>query len=645
VTVANFSTSEKKNVRISSRLNGSERAEGSVNIPSLPPNELTTARFTLSLDRVGTEENPLDRFNLVSAHLENEQAGLAMDNVRYTVVEVRDKVPLLLVDNNPASRGKRESETFHLQKLFMDSIKGFDVQLKTPAELENLNLQPYIGVFVCDVPRLSDKAVANLETYVKSGGGVAFFMGPSIKPNDIKEFYNAKLWNEGKGIFPAPLEDQPEGFSLPDAEREKKRFERRFSFQPQIFTRDDRHPALERLYTDSRGVRVNPEEFNRFLLFVVIDRYFKVRRAAWNTQDQSVKELMTLPNFQTMDKYSAAVNKLMSRLPKDEEKLSKYRDVLRKYYDEIRGIANDPSAPLYRLSSKLDSLLHDDGDKETNRPSLRELWQQPEQAELARDLQVELDVVKYGDPLYVAKQIGNGRVLAFMSSAGVSWNDLEGPGLTYFALITIEMQRYLGSAGTDLNLPLGRNFEFAFDAQSYSNRAKKWLLWQDLKSGTGPNPIPELAKFTALGEQVLTTNKDKNILNFDEAKQPGVYVFEFTEQRVGGAGKEPILRPDYRALAYNIDARAESDLKRADTTEIESIAKGAKLYTASSDEYSEALRLRRSDLSESPWFYLVLLLVLIFEQFMAVRLSFHGGSNDNPTGKPLGRRVPNSHAA
>ena len=53
---------------------------------------------------------------------------------------------------------------------------------------------------------MSDKAVANLESYVKAGGGVAFFMGPSIKANDIKEFYNGKLWNEGKGIFPAPLD-------------------------------------------------------------------------------------------------------------------------------------------------------------------------------------------------------------------------------------------------------------------------------------------------------------------------------------------------------------------------------------------------------------------------------------------------------
>ena len=44
------------------------------------------------------------------------------------------------------------------------------------------------------------------------------------------------------------------------------------------------------------------------------------------------------------------------------------------------------------------------------------------------------------------------------------------------------------------------------------------------------------------------------------------------------------------------------------------------------------LKERRADLSESPWLYLLLLLVLLAEQAMAVRLSYHlTGAEASPT--------------
>ena len=48
-------------------------------------------------------------------------------------------------------------------------------------------------------------AVSVLENFVSEGGGLIWFVGPSIQP----AFYNDKLFNEGKGLFPAPLEMAP----------------------------------------------------------------------------------------------------------------------------------------------------------------------------------------------------------------------------------------------------------------------------------------------------------------------------------------------------------------------------------------------------------------------------------------------------
>ena len=44
-----------------------------------------------------------------------EPGGIAVDNVRHAVVEVRDRLPMLVVDGRPATRDKQEGDGFYLQ--------------------------------------------------------------------------------------------------------------------------------------------------------------------------------------------------------------------------------------------------------------------------------------------------------------------------------------------------------------------------------------------------------------------------------------------------------------------------------------------------------------------------------------------------
>ncbi len=76
-----------------------------------------------------------------------------------------------------------------------------------------------------------------------------------------------------------------------------------------------------------------------------------------------------------------------------------------------------------------------------------------------------------------------------------------------------------------------------------------------------------------------------------------------------------------------MDTAAEGDLRRASRDDIESAAPGAVLHSPGSG-LADLLKEKKSDLSESPWLYLVILLVLVAEQAMAVRLSYHLSGNE-----------------
>src|SRR5262249_4244857 len=187
---------------------------------------------------------------------------------------------------------------------------------------------------------------------------------------------------------------------------------------------------------------------------------------------------------------------------------------------------------------------------------------------------------------------------------------------------------------TDVNLVLGAGYEFTMDRNAYDSKVKKWFYAEDAKAGN--------ATFKPLGDVNMATDDKANAyrLSASDGKEPGIYVYKFAEKRGAPGAAEGATRPDYRALPYNVDALAESNLARANSDDITQIARGAPLHTASDETYKEQLVSRRKDLSESPWIYFVMLVVLILEQAMAVRLSFHTRAAEAggpmPVGAPLG---------
>ena len=102
---------------------------------------------------------------------------------------MRDTVPVLAIDGDLANGRKEGGDTFFLRILFEKGrglATGYELVSGSPADLEKPDLHKYPSIYLLNVRELSDKALRNLEEYVRQGGSVAFFLGERVNP----EFYN-----------------------------------------------------------------------------------------------------------------------------------------------------------------------------------------------------------------------------------------------------------------------------------------------------------------------------------------------------------------------------------------------------------------------------------------------------------------------
>jgi hypothetical protein len=109
---------------------------------------------------------------------------------------------------------------------------------------------------------------------------------------------------------------------------------------------------------------------------------------------------------------------------------------------------------------------------------------------------------------------------------------------------------------------------------------------------------------------------------FHRTLEPGLYV---TKLYVAGREKEAPLFT--WAHVFNVDTRKEGKLARASQDELESAvlreAGDAIAPVEGPNADIPGLVNRPTDLSESPWFFLLFLGILVCEQALAVHLSFH----------------------
>jgi hypothetical protein len=599
VTVANYSPSERKNVRVTVKVNGAERLESSVPFQSAPPGR-TSQTFQVSFDQLG--------FNQITANLEDEETGLQGDNTRCAVVEVRKQVPVLVVDGDPTNGLKPGGDTYHVQTL-LTAAKGYQVAPRGVLELEYPTLDQYPSVYLLNVREVSDKALRNLQNYVREGGSVAFFLGDRVNA----DFYNQKLYAEGKGLFPAPLADRPFP-ALSDPEMQPDLF----NDQPKLFLRSETHPVFAELYK-TRSI----------FKYLPIKRYFPVPRRNWNPEPGRVEELATLPNQRAVRDYAGQAQELLDSLDRwiRNPDFEKYRPGLERHQRAVRDTTLGEK-PLYELANALEALLHDRGEpKDAQRPNLAEFWELPEVQTLRGRIDKFRETVQLGDPLVIAAAHGKGRVVAFLTSAGRNWSDWAGgsvAALTY-PVVLLELQKHLTSAGAETSLTVGTPLAIELDSSRYDARMRRFFQpitreADAAKPAGGPNAAEENIGLRDRGEQTGTVSGGRLSFLFAEAREPGIYLLDLARHAEEGNPGGP-TRTEQRAYAFNVDPR-EGDLRRSAKDELERAAAGAQVLVPGAG-WGGKLANRQTDLSESAWLYVLFLVILVCEQALAVHLSYH----------------------
>lgn len=187
VTVKNFGAEIARNVSVS--LREDEQVRPAVVIEEIEPGRTETRRFLVNFATAGE--------HVVTAALETD--SVALDNSRQAVVEVPVGIPVLVVDGAAEGADARFLSTALAPG---GSIRtGIDVRLETPRFLSNQDLSPFRTIFLTNVNQLDASAVAALENFVRSGGGLGIFVGDSTDGRVVNE----QLYREGAGLFPLPL--------------------------------------------------------------------------------------------------------------------------------------------------------------------------------------------------------------------------------------------------------------------------------------------------------------------------------------------------------------------------------------------------------------------------------------------------------
>ena len=559
--------------------------------------------------------------------------GLAADNVRIAAVEVRDKVPVLVIDGDGArSRTEFDKDSFFLQTALMsvpgasyDFVWGDELGGGNAAKaLERSDLARFPSIFIMNVRDLTPKAVANLEAYVRDGGGVAFFMGPQVNARA----YNDKLYKEGRGVFPVPLKES----YFPPSNEDPRRTE--ITGAPQLLLREeafggklDAMPIFGSVFKEAKQKKVLED--------LPIRRYFPVQRSLWSPEPGRTFELAALPNEAPINAFQPTVLELIG--PKldrifESDDYKKFRGRADVHVKNLKSLVGPGSEKLaYQLAAAIDAMFLDAESKKDKEGAitLEDFWKisDPQIATLKDRFEKLRDQVRYGDPLIIAGSFGQGRVVAVMTTLGKDWSDWAGgsESTLIFQPFVWELQNWLSSQSSDENRTVGSEIRIVTDAEPY--RGKQVKAFRTYYPPHDPSKEAKGAKAVALGEAFGVENKNELVFEFARHDKPGLYVTELrTDEK--DSGKPPAA---VYAHVFNVDAAKEGNLERVERNHMtENVIAGYKdrIVFEGPNVSEDAFFVRQSDFSESPWLYLFFLLVLVVEQALAVHLSFHLKGNE-----------------
>ena len=191
VAVQNFGLAPVKDVPVLILVDG-QPLPGGATIAEIPPGRVAKTRLAVQFAKAGQHR--------IEARLELD--AVAADNARYAVIDIPPAVPVLIIDDDPESRG-----AWYLSAALAPGgpvPSGISPRIEAPRYLSLNPLEGYQAVYLLNIGRLESSAIDALERYVASGHGLAVFLGDRCQP----KFVNDELYRGGKGFFPVPVANQ-----------------------------------------------------------------------------------------------------------------------------------------------------------------------------------------------------------------------------------------------------------------------------------------------------------------------------------------------------------------------------------------------------------------------------------------------------
>lgn len=210
---------------------------------SIEPGQTVTKRFSAALPAEGRGADVV---------VEIDDEGLDLDDRRYLHVELRREVRVLVVDGDPRAV-RHEDETFYLETALRPGDRAdsaLSVTTSTVDDLPRRRLADYDVVFLCNVKPLEPARVAELEAWVRAGGGLFVSVGDHVEPDAYNRIMGPLLPQELRSV-----KDTAPGVA--DAAERRRRGERLGRYEA-------RHSIFE--VFSSRGDAIRQASFWRFFL-------------------------------------------------------------------------------------------------------------------------------------------------------------------------------------------------------------------------------------------------------------------------------------------------------------------------------------------------------------------------------------------
>ena len=210
-------------------------------------------------------------------------------------------------------------------------------------------------------------------------------------------------------------------------------------------------------------------------------------------------------------------------------------------------------------------------------------------------------------PAFLEHAFGKGRIVTCLTTCGVRWTDW--PRNPSYVLLQLELEQYVArNVGSNSQRLVGEPIEIVLDPAVY--RSQLEIRPPD---ATGLVRLTAVVPQAANGVPTAPTAEARLRETFRETGQPGIYtVVRFKQDE----STDPLL------LAYNVPLE-ESELELAATAEIRRrLGNGTQIRIQEFGNF-DWIQGRQAGQEVRDFLLLIILAVLLGEQWLAMRLSFH----------------------